>query len=231
MPDPIARQDITAVILAGGRSRRMGGLDKGLQLFHGLPLALHAARRVQPQVGAVMLNANRHLAQYQRWGWPVWPDIEPEQPGPLAGFMTGLAHCPTPWLLALPCDTPLFPPDLAQRLAQAASQAAAPLAMAAAPDHAPPCEFKAGTEPARPAGPARPWRVHAVFCLLHRSLLPSLTQFVQGGGRRVQQWSQQQGCALAHFDQPGDDPLAFANANTQTELLALQNTLTATDPS
>ncbi|WP_461469458.1 molybdenum cofactor guanylyltransferase [Melaminivora sp.] len=126
MPDPIARQDITAVILAGGRSRRMGGLDKGLQLFHGLPLALHAARRVQPQVGAVMLNANRHLAQYQRWGWPVWPDIEPEQPGPLAGFMTGLAHCPTPWLLALPCDTPLFPPDLAQRLAQAASQAAAP---------------------------------------------------------------------------------------------------------
>ncbi len=202
----ILARDITALVLAGGRGTRMGGVDKGLQPFRGQSLALHAARRIQPQVAGVMLNANRHLRDYRALGWPVWPDAQPDHPGPLAGFAAGLAHCPTPWLLALPCDTPLFPSDLAVRLAEAAAQADAPIAMACAPD----------------AEDGGRLRTHAVFCLMRVTLLADLQAFIDAGGRRVQQWSARHGCALAVFDRPGDDPQAFANANTLAELRALE---------
>lgn len=201
--------DITALVLSGGRGTRMGGVDKGLQNFRGLPLALHAAQRVRPQVAAVALNANRNLPTYAAWGLPVWPDADGSFPGPLAGFAAGLAHCPTPWLLTLPCDTPLFPADLAARLAQAAHQAGAPMAMAAAPE-------------GDGNGPPR-LRTHAVFSLISVALLSDLQDFLQSGGRRVQQWSARHGCALAAFDRPGDDPQAFANANTLEQLQSLQS--------
>lgn len=185
----------------------MGGVDKGLQPFHGVPLALHAARRVRPQVGGVMLNANRHLADYAAWGLPVWPDGQAGFAGPLAGFAAGLAHCPTPWMLTVPCDTPLFPADLAMRLAQAAQQARAPIALAAAPQ---------SDEDGAPQ-----LRTHAVFCLVSVALRGDLELFLSAGGRRVQQWTGQHGCAIAAFDRPHDDPQAFANANTLEQLQEL----------
>ncbi len=206
----IEPHDITALVLAGGRGTRMGGVDKGLQLFCGVPLALHAARRVRPQVAGVMLNANRHLDEYRAWGLPVWPDEPADFAGPLAGFAAGLAHCPTPWLLALPCDTPLFPADLAARLAAAALAAGAPLATAAAPE-----DVREGAAPGAP-------RAHPVFCLMQAALLPDLLAFMAAGGRRVQQWSARHGGAHASFDQPGDAGRAFANANTAEQLRALQ---------
>jgi molybdopterin-guanine dinucleotide biosynthesis protein A len=128
---PIAATDITGLVLAGGRGTRMGGVDKGLQSHLGLPLALHTLLRLQPQVGAVMINANRNLAAYEAMGAPVWPDALPDYPGPLAGMLAGLEHCETPWLLTVPCDTPGFPHDLAARLAQAAAAQDADIAMAA----------------------------------------------------------------------------------------------------
>ncbi len=205
----IEQRDITALVLAGGRGTRMGGVDKGLVPFGDTPLALHAARRIAPQVATVALNANRHLETYRAWGFPVWPDTEPGQPGPLAGFLAGLMHCSTPWLLTLPCDSPLFPADLAIRLAAAATEAGAPLAMAAAPD---PDALEGGTAPLR---------TQPVFCLMHVRLQGELERFLRSGGRRVQQWSRRHGCAIATFDQPQDNPRAFANANTPGELQAL----------
>lgn len=204
----ISTGDITALVLAGGRGTRMGGVDKGLQSYHGQSLAEHTAQRIAPQVAGVMLNANRHLEVYRALGWPVWSDVQPQDhAGPLAGFAAGLEHCPTPWLLALPCDTPLFPLDLAARLAGAAAQAGAPIAMACAPD----------------AENGGRLRVHAVFCLMHVALLADLQAFLAAGGRRVRQWSERHGCALATFDRPSDAPQAFANANTLAELAALQD--------
>ena len=112
---------ITAVILAGGRGARMGGIDKGLQTFNGVPLALHTLQRLRPQVGSIMLSANRNVAAYETFGAPVWPDATTlgDYAGPLAGFITGLEQCDTPYLLTVPCDTPLFPADLVRRLADA----------------------------------------------------------------------------------------------------------------
>ena len=204
-----ARPAITALLLAGGLGARMGGVDKGLQNFRGLPLALHTLMRLQPQVGDVMINANRNLAAYESFGVPVWPDGLADYAGPLAGFLTGLERCETPWLLTVPCDTPLFPPDLAARLAQAAMRAGADIAMAAAP------------EPDERDGTVRV-RTQPVFCLLRVTLLESLVRFTQGGGRKIDRWTEQHACAVVPFDQPGDDPHAFYNANTLAELHALE---------
>ena len=161
----MAVADITGVILAGGRGSRMGGVDKGLQNFNGMPLALAALMRLQPQVGHVMINANRNLGAYESFGVPVWPDVLPDYAGPLAGFLTALEHCETPWLATVPCDTPLFPLDLVERLAQAASEQGADIAMAAAREE---------------DGQVR---THPLFCLMRVVLRVSLVKFSLGGWR------------------------------------------------
>ncbi len=202
-------QDITGLVLAGGRGSRMGGVDKGLQNFRGLPLALHTLMRLQMQTGASMVNANRNLAAYEAFGAPVWPDVLSDYAGPLAGFLTGLERCETPWLLTVPCDTPLFPLDLAERLMAAAEQNNADMAMAAAPE-----DDGAGHITVRP---------QPVFCLLRVDLLESLVAFTQAGGRKIDAWTSQHHCAIVPFDAPGDDPKAFFNANTLAELHALES--------
>ncbi len=205
----ISAQDITGLVLAGGRGTRMGGVDKGLQPFKGQPLALHALQRLQPQVGPCMLNANRSLPTYQSFGVAVHTDVLPDYAGPLAGFLTGLTHCTTPWLLTVPCDSPCFPADLAERMAATAMQTSAQIVLAAGPEAG-----RDGSLHVRP---------QPVFALLHHSLLPSLQAFVAQGGRKIDAWTQQHPQALCRFDQPHDSPLAFANANTLDELQALQN--------
>jgi len=205
----IAQQDITGLVLAGGRGSRMGGVDKGLQNFRGLPLALHTLMRLQMQTGNVMVNANRNLAAYEAFGAPVWPDVLADYAGPLAGFLTGLERCETQWLLTVPCDTPLFPLDLAQRLAAAAEAQGAEIAMAAAPE-----DDGQGHIQVRP---------QPVFCLLRVELLESLVAFTQAGGRKIDAWTARHRCAIVPFDQPGDDPQAFFNANTLAELQALES--------
>lgn len=200
----IPSHDITGLVLAGGRGARMGGADKGLQNFNGLPLALHTLMRLQLQVEQVLVNANRNLAAYESFGAPVWPDALPDFAGPLAGFMTGLEQCDTPWLVTVPCDTPLFPLDLVQRLAQAAEAQDAEIAMASAPES---------------DGALRP---QPVFCLLRRELMESLHRFTQGGGRKIDAWTAQHRTALVNFDAPGDNPRAFFNANTLEELRQLE---------
>lgn len=209
----IAPQDITGLVLAGGRATRMGGLDKGLQPFHGVPLALHTLRRLQPQVGPTLLNANRNVPVYAGFGAPVCCDSLADYPGPLGGFLAGLAHCTTPWLLTVPCDTPLFPHDLAARLAAAATAQGADMALAAAPQ-------------ADETGQLR-LRPQPVFCLLRVSLHTSLAQFTASGGRAIRAWAAQHACAVVPFDAPGDDPQAFCNANTLAELAALQTPVAA----
>jgi molybdenum cofactor guanylyltransferase len=162
---PIAHDDITGLILAGGRATRMGGVDKGLQNHQGVPLAMFTLLRLQPQVGPVMINANRNLGAYEAMGVPVWPDAQADYPGPLAGMLAGLEHCETGWLLTVPCDTPNFPDDLVARLARAASEADADIAMAAT----------------REDGVVQ---VQPVFCLLKAGLMESLVAFCTAASAR-----------------------------------------------
>jgi len=195
----IERSDITGLVLAGGRGSRMGGVDKGLQTHHGMPLALHALLRLQPQVGTVMINANRNLGAYDAMGVPVWPDPIADYPGPLGGLLAGLEHCETPYLVSVPCDCPDFPADLVERLARAAERAGAEIALAAT----------------REDGQLRP---QPVFCLLRSDLLESLVRYLNAGERKIEPWTAQHRRCIVEFD----DPQAFFNANTLEELRQLQ---------
>ena len=199
-----ARTTVTGLVLAGGRGSRMGGVDKGLQPFRGQPLVQHAIERLRPQVGELMVNANRNLPQYQAFGVPVHPDALPDFPGPLAGFLAGLEHCRTPWLVTVPCDTPLFPLDLVQRLVRAAEAADAEIAMASAPE-------EDGALRAQP-----------VFCLVRGALLDSLVRFTASGGRKIDAWTAQHRAVTVPFDAPGDALAAFFNVNTLAQLHQLE---------
>ncbi|MCW5611256.1 MAG: molybdenum cofactor guanylyltransferase MobA [Rubrivivax sp.] len=219
MTEAPTREQITGLVLAGGRGSRMGGVDKGLQLHQGVPLALHALRRLAPQVGTVMVNANRHLDVYAGFGAPVCPDDVPGYAGPLAGWLAGLRHCTTPWLVSVPCDTPDFPIDLVARLAAGLAAAQADLAMAVAPEPAPDAATDPAADPAiDPAAGGLHWRKQPVFCLLRRSLHDSLQAFVAEGGRKVDRWTALHRVAEVRFD----DAAAFFNANTLDELRQLQ---------
>ena len=195
---PIPREDITGLILCGGRGTRMGGVDKGLQLHRGLPLVAHALQRLQPQVGRVLINANRHLDTYAALGAPVCPDTLPDYPGPLAGWLAGLAHCHTPYLMAVPCDSPRFPLNLVQRLAAtlaAEGPDGADIAMAST--------LEDGQPQRQPA-----------FCLMKTQLQADLQAALQAGERQVGRWAQRHRCVHALFD----DADAFFNANTLADL-------------
>ena len=193
----------------------MGGVDKGLQPYNGMPLARHALQRLQPQVGQVAVNANRHLPDYQAMGVPVWPDELADYPGPLAGFLTGLLHCSTPCLLTVPCDAPRFPADLAERLLTALNQDQSEIAMACGID---------ASDLAASDFDKRPLKLQPVFGLMRVSVLPSLRQFLAQGERKVEHWAQTCHISYVNFDQPHDDPLAFFNANTLDELRYIERT-------
>jgi molybdopterin-guanine dinucleotide biosynthesis protein A len=198
--------DITGLVLAGGRGLRMGGLDKGMQSFRGEPLARHCLSRLAVQVGTAAVNANRHLQEYAAWGAPVWPDSADagEFAGPLAGFLAGLDNCQSPYLCTVACDTPLFPPDLVERLAQALDSQGCNLAMAAAAEE----DGQVRHQP--------------VFCLIKVTLRDSLRAFIAGGGRKIDAWTASERAAQVVFDQAHDDPRAFYNANTLEQLRQLE---------
>ena len=198
------KNDVTGVILAGGRGSRMGGADKGLQNFRGMAMAMYTLMRLGPQVGEVMVNANRNLSAYESFGVPVWPDTLSDYPGPLAGFLTGLEHCETEYMVTVPCDTPLFPQDLVARLGEALEEDGADIAMASARE-------EDGQLRAQP-----------VFSLMKRELMESLVRFTHEGGRKIDAWTAQHRTVLVPFDRPGDDASAFFNANTLAELHKLE---------
>ena len=201
------KSEITGIVLAGGRGSRMGGIDKGLQLYKGLPLARHAIQQLQPQVGTMLINANRNLEDYGAWGKQfssnVIVDDIADFAGPLAGFLVGLQHCTTPYLMTVPCDTPRFPADLVIRLGDALIQKNAEIAMVSSPD-------EEGV-----------LRHQPVFCLMKRELVESLKAFTDAGGRKIGAWAAQHKLVRVDFNETHDDPKAFFNANTLEDLQQL----------
>jgi len=191
----VARNDITGLILAGGRGSRMGGVDKGLQMYRGRPLAQHALERLRSQVGQVMVNANRNQETYRALNVPVWPDQVSDFPGPLAGMLAGLAHCDTAFLATVPCDTPNFPLDLVARLADGLQSADVDIAVA----------YTRVEEDLFP---------QPVFCLMKTSLKGALAAFIDAGERKTGFFARGQRNTRVVFD----DDAQFFNINTLTEL-------------
>jgi molybdopterin-guanine dinucleotide biosynthesis protein A len=186
--------EVTGIVLAGGQGRRMGGVDKGLVLLDGRPLVAHVLARLAPQVADVLINANQNLDRYAAFGPPVIPDAVGGFAGPLAGLHAGLTRATRDYVATVPCDSPFLPADLVARLYAALAAHAAQLAVA-----------KTFDQP------------HPVFCLVRRDVLPHLTAFLDGGGRKIDAWY----ATLAVVEVPFDDEAdAFRNINTAAELAA-----------
>ena len=193
---PPTPERITGLVLAGGLGRRMGGVDKGLSLLGGEPLVEHIIRRLAPQVGRLIINANQNLDIYAGFGCPVVGDRITGYAGPLAGLEVGLAACTTPYLVTAPCDSPFLPADLVSRLAASLTAHKASIAVA-----------RTGEQ------------LHPVFSLIRSDELPELQAFINAGGRRMEAWLRRLCWAPCPFD---DCPEAFANINTPDELRAHQ---------
>ncbi|MEA3411184.1 MAG: molybdenum cofactor guanylyltransferase MobA [Pseudomonadota bacterium] len=187
----IPTDNITAVVLAGGRGRRLGGRDKGLVELGGKTLVEHVLDAIRPQVRSVLINANRNLETYSGFGYPVINDEMADFQGPLAGLAAGLSACDTDYVVTLPCDGPYVPADLVARLARALVENDAEIAV---------------------AHDGR--RMQPVYALVPRALRPSLQAFLDAGDRKVELWYARHAVAMADFSDVSE---AFININTEAE--------------
>lgn len=195
-----SKNNVTGLILAGGRAQRMGGIDKGLIPFKDKPLIESAIARLQLQVEHILINANRNLEQYAKYGYPVLPDVEQNFSGPLAGFLVGLKHCSTPYMLTSPCDSPLLPSDLAAKMMTELERGDFDLVYASSKE----ANQKIWSQP--------------VFCLMRCDLIDSLESFLKAGDLKIDHWFKQIKASTVVFD----DAMAFANVNTPEELQSLE---------
>jgi molybdopterin-guanine dinucleotide biosynthesis protein A len=191
----IDKEQITGLILAGGKGTRMGSVDKGLQMFRGKPMVEQVLQRLQPQVGTLIINANRHLDVYKAFGVPVVPDEISGFAGPLAGLHAGLSRCETPYLVTAPCDSPFLPVDLVDKLSEALLATKADIAVAL-------------------TGESATRQRHPVFCLLSTHLKDDLADYLGKGGRKMDAWFAMHRQVEVHFT----DETAFVNMNTPTDL-------------
>lgn len=194
-----SRDDVTGVVLAGGRATRMGGNDKGLVPVNGRPMIEWVIDVLRPQVAEVLINANRNLDRYRAFGYAVIDDGDREFRGPLAGIAAGLRAATSRYAAFAPCDSPLVCSNLVARLHAALS--AEGLRIAVAHDGE---------------------RLQPVFALLECSLLDDLLRYLADGGRKIDRWYDRQGYARADFSDVAD---SFANINAPDEKKALETRL------
>ncbi len=187
---------LTGVILAGGRAERMGGRDKGLLPLAGEPLIAHGIRCLQPQVAELLISANRNLAIYQQFGCRVISDDDSGFRGPLAGILVALRAAQTRYVLTAPCDSPLLPPDYAQRMWSALEREQATASVGVSEG----C-----------------WQ--PVFALLPVTLQDDLTDYLATGAGNAGRWLQRHQPAAVEFP---DQPLLFRNVNTPDDLAQLE---------
>jgi len=190
------KKNITAIVLAGGRSSRMQYRDKGLMLFHDKPMVEHVVSRLKGQVDEILISANQNLGIYGRYSERVLTDDASDFPGPLAGICEGLKAMQTDFLLVVPCDGPMLPLDLAGRLYNQLQHNEAYLAVVHDGQYKQP-----------------------TYNMVHRNMLNNAQQFLQSGERKLGLWLKDNNALLVDFS---DQPKAFANLNSEKELKEFQ---------
>jgi len=189
----IDKNQITAVILAGGKGSRLGGQDKGLVNYQEKQLIQHVLDKIEPQVGHIIINANRNQDDYAKFNYPVISDELSDFQGPLAGFLTGMKTCKTDYILTLPCDGPDLPDDLVSRLVKELEDKKADNNIVVAHDGK---------------------RLQPVHALIPTSLIESLEGFLANGDRKIDLWYEKHSMATADFS---DKPDVFFNINTEEQ--------------
>ncbi len=186
----------TGVILAGGRGCRMGGADKGLLGLGPEPLIQHVISAIEPQVEHLVINANRNLDEYAAFGYPLISDGLAGFQGPLAGFLAAMQYITTTNMITVPCDGPLLPQDLVQRLASAREQAGAEIAVA-----------------------HDGLRLQPIHALIPTHLQPSLVRYLESGKRKIDHWYAQHKVTRVDFSDVAE---LFININTPRERECIQ---------
>jgi len=181
--------DITGVILAGGRSTRMGE-DKGLVEVNGRPLFEHVAEKLRPHVSEILISCNRNSERYGR-DFQTVQDLKPDFSGPLAGMLAALSASKTEWVLFIPCDVPAFPDNLAEAL-----------------------QAEAGEGRQQAVYARDPERVHPTLCLLNRKVMPALESYLGNGDKKLMIFFEKIGAKTVLFQ----EPLAFSNLNTPEDV-------------
>lgn len=199
----ISKAQIAGVILCGGRGQRMGGSDKGLIELNGKPLVEYAIDGLCSQVGETMINANRNKQVYEGYGFQVVSDVEGGFLGPLAGLASAMQATTAELVLGVPCDSPLLPTDLADRLYKDWFENDADIAVASSGD-----------------------RLQPVFCLIRTNLLSSLLEYLSKGGRRIDGWYKQHLMVEVDFS---DTPQAFFNVNNPDDLIEIEKIIGLSD--
>jgi molybdenum cofactor guanylyltransferase len=188
----VTARDITGAILAGGRGRRLGGVDKGLVRLFDRPLIEYVIAALRPQVSSLLISANRNRDVYASYGYPVIADVTGDCDGPLAGILSVLRAATTPCILITPCDSPSIPSDLARRLAEALVRDNAVASVVVLDGQ---------------------WQ--PVVALLRSTLASDLEKYLQQGGRRTGEWLRRHRAAQVDFS---DETEAFVNINTPQDL-------------
>ncbi|MFZ7155286.1 molybdenum cofactor guanylyltransferase MobA [Avibacterium avium] len=194
---------ISAVILAGGRARRMGGVDKGLQLYQGVPLFWHCYQRLKDQVAQVAVNANRNQECYAQFGLPVFADELADFQGPLSGILTGLKRAESDFVLFVPCDCPFLPLNLLEKLQQSILKSLQDR-QSAGENSSVLLTYATDGE-----------REHPTFCLVSTLLAEKLAAYLHSGERRMLQFMRENGAIAVDFRDQKD---AFLNFNTLADL-------------
>jgi molybdenum cofactor guanylyltransferase len=188
----ISAKDVTAVILAGGMGRRMGGQDKGLVNYKKGTLIEHVIAGISQQTDNILINANRNIDVYSRFGYPIVEDSLSDFQGPLAGFYAAMAAVNSDYILTLPCDGPFVAVDYLSSMVDALNQNDYEMAIASDGE-----------------------RMQPVYALLPVDLRPSLEQFLKEGDRKIDRWYKQHQYTLVEFDA---STRLFTNINTPEDI-------------
>ena len=191
--------DVTALVLAGGQARRMGGQDKGLVELQGKPMIQHIVEQISSQCGALVINANRNHEQYEKPGYPVISDELEDYQGPLAGMLAGLKAVQTRWMITLPTDGPFVESNYVEKMTGAIESSGNQIAVAQGQD-----------------------RLQPVYVLLDRNLAPKLEDYLANGERKIDRWYDTVGYTSVPWP---DTSKMFINVNSPDDLDAAESLL------
>jgi len=194
--------DISALVLSGGMSRRMQGVDKGLMKLAGKPMIQFLLDSLNSHINNIFISTNSSDPAYKSFGYPLVSDILTGSLGPLAGIHAGLHACNTQYLLVTPCDCPFLNTQLSERLANALIKQRAHIAVAHDGE-----------------------RIQNTFVLIDTQLVDSLSNYLNRGGRRLITWLKEENAIEVDCS---DHKEGFTNINTLSELEAAEQALTAT---
>lgn len=183
---------VTGVILAGGRAQRMNFQNKGLQLFRGKSLISYSFNALRPIVNELLINANRDLDEFEKFGVPVISDLVQDFSGALAGILATMIFTDADLLIVVPCDAPFISTSTLQHLLNEHKKNDAEITVACTGE-----------------------QIHSVFLVLNTNLQSSLENYLVKGNHKVRLWFEQHKTHLVDF---GENAIEFENINTLAEL-------------